>query len=340
MTLVPQIMVGSSRAMQQLASQIRTIAPSPVPVLIEGPTGAGKELVAHLLHSQSGRAGRFVPLNVCAITDSMFEDALFGHVRGAFTGAVGSTTGYALEAHRGTLLLDEISTLALALQVKLLRLIETKMFRPLGGKIDVTSDFRLVAASNESLWERAGAGHFREDLLHRIAGIVLRVPALRERAEDIPLIAKTLLATFSQQLGRAVTLTDAAVRVLQSYDWPGNVRELRAVLESAATMAGQGIVCEAQIHAQLHERLLRLAGRADAIRAHGALTDLLNEHEGDVMAVAKALGVNRATVYRRLRELGIPTPRQRRTRNASVREAPPAARIRTTDHAPVDRMWA
>lgn len=237
-------------------------------------------------------------------------------------------------------MLDEISTLAMALQVKLLRLIETKRFRPLGGKADVTSDFRLVAASNESLWERAGAGHFREDLLHRVAGIVLRVPALRDRAEDIPLIASSLLAAFSQQWGRAVTITGQAMRVLQCYDWPGNVRELRAVLESAATMAGRGIVCEAQIEAQLRERLLRLAGREEAIREHRALEDLLNEHQGDVSAVAQALGVNRATVYRRLRELGIPTPRQNRSRNANRGETRLPPRIRTTEHLPADRVWA
>jgi transcriptional regulator of acetoin/glycerol metabolism len=130
------------------------------------------------------------------------------------------------------------------------------------------------------------------------------------------------------------------VQALQSYDWPGNVRELRAVLESAATMASEGIVCEDQIHAQLRERLLRLAGRQEAVRAHETLSDLLSEHDGDVMAVATALGVNRATVYRRLRELGIPTPRQRRSSDAGCSVAPTAARIRANDQGQADRFWS
>src|SRR5678816_48003 len=178
MNLTDTPLIGDSFPMQRLRALIARVAPTNVPVLIEGATGTGKELVAAMLHRLSGRGGAFVPFNVCALPDSMFEDALFGHVKGAYTGAAGDTLGYLREANGGTAFFDEISGLALGLQPKLLRAIETRTIRAVGSSRDVTSDFRVVAATNECLDELVDAGRFRADLNHRLSGLVLTVPTL------------------------------------------------------------------------------------------------------------------------------------------------------------------
>ncbi|MGQ0646689.1 MAG: sigma 54-interacting transcriptional regulator [Gemmatimonadaceae bacterium] len=310
---VNETLVGDSACMVRLRAQIERAARSPVPVLIEGPTGSGKELVAIALHRLSQRTGKLVPVNVCAIAETMFEDALFGHVRGAFTGAVSSSRGFALEADRGSLFLDEISSLALPSQAKLLRMIESKRFRPIGGREDLQSDFRLIVASNTSLADETREGRFREDLFHRVSALSLQVPPLRARRGDVPILCEHFALRFAEHGGRFAEFAPAALEALQRYDWPGNVRELRSVIEVAITMADDLVISSADIEAQLCLRQGHRTQVAKSMAAREEMARLLATHAGDTREVAGALGVNRATVYRRLRELAIPTPKNRRS---------------------------
>lgn len=295
-------------------------------MLIEGPTGAGKELVAEALHRGSRRSGQIVAVNVSALADGLFEDSLFGHVKGAFTGAVSDHAGYLTEAHDGTCFLDEIGTLSHALQAKLLRVVETRRFRPLGARADHTSNFRLVTATNQNVTELVAAGLFREDLAHRLAVLTLRVPPLTERMEDIPLLAMHFTAQFVERGGRSVELAESAVQELMRYAWPGNVRELRAVVEVAITMCDHARVDATDMARLLRERRAQAAGGVQSTEERSRLQELLTRHEGDTAVVARELGVDRGTVYRWLRQLGIPTPRQNRT--APTREIRPAYGLR------------
>jgi two-component system response regulator HydG len=272
-------------------------------VLITGPTGSGKELVAQAIHVASRRSGGLVSFNVCAIAESMFEDALFGHVRGAFTGALNSAPGYLREADRGTAFFDEIGGLSLAAQAKLLRAVETRAFRPVGAHGDARSDFRLIAAANEDIWDLERAGRFRPDLAHRLSSFVIRVPALREHAEDIPLLALSFLREFGGQ-------TDASVgrdiiRLLTSYDWPGNVRELRHVLRSAVTLSGTGRLRTDDVR----EALSWMAPRSMPILlrslADRRFMDVLELCGWEIDEAARHLGVHRTTIYRRMKRIGI-----------------------------------
>ncbi len=312
--LIAAILVGESPAMRGLRAQIARVAPSELPVLIQGPTGAGKELVAYALHRASRRPGEFVAFNVCAIPDSMFEDALFGHVKGAFTGAVSDSSGYLLEAHRGTALLDEVSGLGLGGQAKLLRAIETKRFRPVGGRTDRTSDFRVISATNEDLTMLASQGRFRSDLVHRLAGAVLRVPPLKERREDIPLLAQHFLQQLIDQNRSRAALTMGALRALQDYDWPGNVRELKHVIARAMVLAVRPRIVSDDITAALRMGLSNSQADRHADSQRHQLTELLASVGWRREDAAKQLGVHPVTLYRRMRRLGIiaPYPFERR----------------------------
>lgn len=305
------ILVGASTAIRLLRSTIEQIAPSSIPVLVEGPTGSGKELVAALLHGMSGRTGRLVAFNVCAITDSMFEDALFGHVRGAFTGAAADMPGYLREAHQGTLFLDEISGLSLTMQPKLLRSLETGAFRAVGSDRDAVSDFRLVAATNEALADLVASGRMRTDLAHRLSGIVLKVPPLDQRPDDIPMLVRHFAA------GRP--LDADAVRLLAERSWPGNVRELRQVVE-AAFVFGRGTLDAHAVRAALAHRpgpstsgdAERPSSLDDPLRVERRrLVSLLRRNVWDTVAAARELGVHRSTLYRRLKRLAIVLPPMR-----------------------------
>jgi two-component system response regulator AtoC len=299
--LLEGMLIGESLAMCRLRSLIERIAPTHLPVLIEGPTGSGKELVAHATHVVSGRKGAFVPFNVCAIPDTMFEDALFGHVRGAFTGAVYDSPGFLTQANDGTAFFDEVSGLPPAAQAKLLRAIETREFRPVGSRRDVRSNFRLVAATNVCLERLQQQSLFREDLRHRFGKIVLTVPALTERREDIARLATHFLATSG--LARTTDISARALARLHDYDWPGNVRELKAVVESAAILAPNGRIETEDIAPMLTAEAARRPVQLEfEIRR---TIDVLREVRGDVTAAAQSLGVNKTTVYRRLRRARI-----------------------------------
>jgi DNA-binding NtrC family response regulator len=307
--LVDDIMLGDSAPMRRLRALIATVAPTRIPVLIEGPTGTGKELVARTLHAESQRSGALVALNVCAVGDSMFEDALFGHARGAYTGAITESAGFLREAHDGTMFLDEITGLPLPLQAKLLRAIETGVFRPIGASRDVRSDFRTVVATNESVDGLVSRGLFRADLAHRLSGVVLAIPALRERSEDIPLLVRHFVARAAHD--RIVSVSDSAIEMLMLRDWPGNVRELRQVVETAVAFAASALDAAAISAALAHRSRAGptsggvQAGNHNLFMARRELLAALERASWATDAVAETLGVHRATVYRRMKRLGI-----------------------------------
>jgi DNA-binding NtrC family response regulator len=303
--------------MRQLRALITTVAPSRVPVLIEGETGTGKELVAALLHRASGRTGAFVAFNVCAIGDSMFEDALFGHAKGAYTGAVAESLGFLREANGGTAFLDEISGLPLALQAKLLRAIETGVFRPIGASRDARSDFRPIAATNESLGSLVDAGRFRADLRHRLSGVVLRLPTLAERVDDIPELVEYFVRHAS---ARDTRVRDDAISLLVESPWPGNVRELKQVIDAAVAFS-RGCVDRAAIESAMANRgcarrpqtvaLTRLAERSELVR-------VLERSHWNTEHAATMLGIHRATIYRRMKRHGIDVRAEISSRGGSV----------------------
>jgi two-component system NtrC family response regulator len=306
---IEQLLIGDSAAMRRVRALIRKIAPSSIPVLIEGPTGSGKELVARALHTASGRSGAFVAFNVCAVADSMFEDALFGHVRGAFTGAVNDRLGYLAEANCGTIFLDEIGGLPAGLQAKLLRAIEMKDFRAVGSRMDSRSDFRLISATNERLADVAAQGGFRHDLLFRLRGIVIELPPLASRLEDLAQLAQLFASRWeSHRLhnDRPRSLTADAIALLETHSWPGNVRELKAVVECAAALSEDPVISRDDV---LRAGMLGVDGRRlpDGHRrsfVERTLLEVLDETGWKIEAAAEILGVHRATIYRRLERLG------------------------------------
>jgi len=231
-------MIGESRVMRELAHVIRLVAPTSATVLIEGETGTGKEVVAKAVHRLSGRSGKsFTVLNCAAIPESLLEAELFGHTRGAFTGAVQSRTGRIEAAHGGTLFLDEIGEMPLALQAKMLRFLECGELQRVGDNETMRVDVRVIAATHQHLEERATEGAFRLDLYHRLAVFPVEVPSLRERMEDLPLLVEFFLEEMGREMPRKA-IGESALAKLGTHGWPGNVRELKHVLERAAILAG------------------------------------------------------------------------------------------------------
>lgn len=305
-------LIGSSAPMRQLRALIATVAPMRLAVLVEGQTGTGKELVASLLHQQSGRTGNLVAFNVCALGESMFEDALFGHVKGAYTGAVNESLGFLREANGGTAFFDEISGLPLALQAKLLRAIETGVFRPIGASRDARSDFRPIAATNESLSSLVEGGRFRADLKHRLSGIVIRIPPLAERVDDIAELSRHFVRAAA---GPHASIDDGAIDVLQGREWPGNVRELKQVVEAACAFSRGRIDAGAMQTALAHRTATPHSQRAPRhLLERHELVAALETAEWNTEAAASSLGIHRATIYRRMRRHGIEVPMVREDR--------------------------
>jgi len=241
-------LVGEHETMRKVFEIIRRVGPSDVPVLVTGESGTGKELVARALHALSGRAARsFVPVHCGAIPEDLLESELFGHVKGAFTGAVQARTGRFQLAHQGTIFLDEIGEMSARFQVKLLRVLEDGSFDPVGCATSRHADVRVIAATHRDLHAHARQGTFRDDLLYRLDVVRIHLPALRERREDIPMIARHFLRRLGGRPGvpSAVELTPGAAAALMEYHWPGNVRELRNVLERAVLLSEQPGVLKA-----------------------------------------------------------------------------------------------
>ncbi|MDY0063059.1 MAG: sigma 54-interacting transcriptional regulator [Myxococcota bacterium] len=301
---------GRSLGLRRLLDEIRQVAPTDLPVLIEGETGTGKELVARELHRQSGRSGEFVAVNCAAIPAELVESELFGHKRGAFSGATRDQTGLVRASAGGTLFLDEVGELAPAFQAKLLRALEERAVRPVGASRAIPVDVRILAATNRDLDEEVRHGLFRADLLARLAGWRVRVPPLRDRPEDLLPVVEAVIR--EQGAGRAYELSGDFVERLALHRWPMNVRELIGVVRRALVVLPEGGRLEL---AQLPEALRRERRTADAeveaaLPARGqppssaALAALLRHFVGNVSEIAEYTGKERAQVYRWLRRYG------------------------------------
>jgi DNA-binding NtrC family response regulator len=234
--------VGKSPAMKRLFQLLETVAPTNSTILITGETGTGKEVVARAIHHNSPRhAHRFVALNCSAIPETLLEAELFGHVRGAFTGAIGNRQGRLEQAHRGTLFLDEVGTMSTALQMKLLRVLQEREFERIGDSNTIKVDVRVIAATNSDLRRMVAEGQFREDLYDRLNVIPVQLPPLRERKDDVPLLVQHFLEKLKNEGGGTVTISQEAMRALMAYSWPGNVRQLENAIERAVAFgAGRG----------------------------------------------------------------------------------------------------
>jgi transcriptional regulator of acetoin/glycerol metabolism len=283
-------LVGSSSSMRRALEEIHRHARLRAPVLLLGESGTGKDVVARALHELSRRPGPFVPLNVGAIPEALADAELFGHQRGAFTGAVAARAGAFEQAHRGTLFLDEIAELTPAMQVRLLRVVEDGSVRPVGGVQAVSVDVRVVSATWAPLRQRVEEGRFRADLYHRLSYVVIELPPLRERKSDLPALARALLSQSRDELGHK-RLSSAAVARLVAYDWPGNVRELKAVLYRAS-IAGDGEEIGPE-HVELG--LPQISLSRGPILPPARAVELLRQFRGNVSAAARAARVPRST---------------------------------------------
>ena len=308
-------MIGESQAMRDMRALIDKAAQSDATVLVTGESGTGKELVARALHFAGRRAGGpFVPVNCGALVGTLLDSELFGHVRGAFTGADTSKRGLFVAADGGTLFLDEIGELPIELQPKLLRALQDGEVKPVGGTQSTRVDARVIAATNRELSERAKAGAFREDLFYRLAVITIEVPPLRARPGDIPLLAKHFAeqAALRAERGR-VTLTDAALAHLAAQAWPGNVRELENAIERAVILAAGEVLDVADVAGPRPSLATgaalqtftgdRVPTLDELERAH--ILSVLQLCEGQKTKAAQLLGINRTTLWKKLRQYGL-----------------------------------
>jgi two-component system nitrogen regulation response regulator NtrX len=307
------VMIGESVAMRALRKQIEVVAPTDGRVLIYGESGTGKELVARALHAQSRRAGApFVEVNSAAIPEELIESELFGHVKGAFTGATSAKKGKFELADVGTLFLDEIGDMSARVQSKVLRVLEEQRFEPVGGTQSVRVDVRVLAATNKRLDALIEQGTFRPDLFYRLNVIPFELPPLRERLEDVPLLVEHFNQRFSTAYGRRPKrFEDNAMNALQSYSWPGNVRELRNTVERVCIMHSKVKVTTAELPPLGGEeppaasfRFPSFKEATDAYHREFIQRKLL-EAEGNVSRAAELMGVDRSHLYRRMRALGI-----------------------------------
>jgi two-component system, NtrC family, response regulator HydG len=286
---------AKSKPMWSLFAMIQRVAPHYRSVLIQGPTGAGKDLVASALHRRSHVLGKFVVLNCSAVVETLFESELFGHVRGAFTGADRDKTGLFELANGGTLFLDEIGDMPLATQAKLLRAIQNQEILPVGSLTSHKVNVRIVAATHRDLRAAIAAGDFREDLYYRLSMVELTVPSLRDRPEDIPLLARHFVRKFSEEFAKRIDgLTPRALLVLQRYGWPGNVRELEHVIGRACMLTDDTVVDVTS----LPESLIHTEAKADAGEQSSSL---LEDQERQLIAdTLRAAGGNQSEAARRL----------------------------------------
>ena len=296
-------LVGASAAMQRLKHRVARLIPTSIAVLIEGETGTGKELLARAIHQDGPRRHRpFVPVNCGVLSADLVDSELFGHERGAFTGAVARRTGRVAEADGGTLFLDEIGELSLPSQSKLLRLLQEGEVQRIGIDRPLAVDVRIVAATNRDLRAMVERGTFRSDCYYRLSGFTVYVPPLREREADVTLLAELMIARFARDLDRPEPrLSDDARRMLCQHSWPGNVRELENVMREAVLYCDGPSITGGDVRAALDDR----DGRTLGPDAPADLGDLLRRCAGNVTRAAHELGVSRPTLYKRMRELGL-----------------------------------
>jgi transcriptional regulator with PAS, ATPase and Fis domain len=326
-------MVGSTPAFLACMKQLEIASSSDAPVLLQGETGTGKELAAEYIHNHSLRSGKpFQIVDSTVLTDSLFESEMFGHVNGAYTGSAGAKQGLFELAEGGTIFLDEIGDLPISQQAKMLRVLESGQYRRVGGKATRKSDVRIICATNRHLWESVLAGSFREDLYYRIACLNIRLPGLRERLDDVPVLARALLEGINRSMRSSYHLVPEASEQLKQYRYPGNVRELRNILFIAATHSRNREIDAATIRSVMTS--LPHCNEPDEARFEGLaepgvqpitsardavadtpptlksmeekhIRDLLDRYQGNRKQVATALGISERTMYRKLKRLGI-----------------------------------
>ncbi len=306
--------VGQSEAMQQVFETLKQVAPSRATVLVQGESGTGKELVAQALHQLSPRAGNgFVAVHCAALSDTLLESELFGHERGAFTGAHETRKGRFELADGGTLFLDEIGEIEMPTQVKLLRVLEERRFERVGGMDTLEVDTRLVAATNRDLRAMVDAGQFREDLFFRLNVVQIRLPPLRERKEDIPLLLQKFIRQFAEENQRELDgMTPELLEHLQQYPWPGNIRELRNVVERMVVLSRSDRLGLRDLPPELREgkappkatgALRGVTSMQDAERR--MIEQALQDQGGNRTRAAEQLGISRRTLHRKLNEFGL-----------------------------------
>ncbi|WP_027191445.1 sigma-54-dependent transcriptional regulator [Fundidesulfovibrio putealis] len=312
-----QGMIGNSQAIFQVMETVAMIAPSEATVLITGESGTGKELVAKAIHANSPRRnGPFIAVNCAALTESLLESELFGHERGAFTGADKRREGRFLLADKGTIFLDEIGETSAAMQSKLLRVVQERTFERVGGVSTLHVDVRVLAATNRDLQAEVETGRFRADLYYRLNVVTLRLPALRERVEDIPLLAGHFLERMAHKNRKTVKgFTPSAMDCLRKYSWPGNVRELENAIERAVVLLVGDYVCERELPPHLacntptvspsSEQAQSLAGISLEEVEKTAISDTLQACDGNKSETARQLGISRKTLHAKLHRYGL-----------------------------------
>ena len=301
-------MLGTSPAMQEVFGVIRKVATTNAPVLILGESGTGKEMVAQAIHRRSGRsAGPFIPINCGAIPEALLESELFGHEKGAFTGAHAQRMGRIEMAHAGTLFLDEIGELPLALQVKLLRFLQEQTLERVGGRREIQVDTRVIAATNADLTRALREGTYREDLYYRLAVVVVKLPPLRERANDILLLAQSFLQKYAAEMKRsALRFGPEALRALEQHAWPGNVRELENRVKRAVIMAEGNQVSSADLElASPGGPASRTLKEAREALERDMIQQALRRNRGKISPAAAELGISRPTFYELMIKLGV-----------------------------------
>ena len=318
--------IGKSRAMQKLFQLLETVAATNSTILVMGETGSGKEVIARAIHHNSTRKmHRFVALNCSAIPETLLEAEIFGHVRGAFTGAVGNRQGRLEQAHKGTLFLDEVGTMSAALQMKLLRVLQEREFEKVGDSHTIKVDVRVIAATNSDLLKMVGQGEFREDLYYRLNVIPIHVPPLRERKEDIPLLVQHFLDKFSREglvagtarSAKPPTVSQDAMRRLMAYQWPGNVRQLENTIERAlAFTAGRGQIDVDDLSTEVQQAQMPVIASSVELPDEGLDLDVfianierelierfLERTRGNKGAAARLLNLKRTTLVEKLKRL-------------------------------------
>ena len=307
-------MIGKCQAMRDVFQIIERVAPTRAPVLIEGGSGTGKELIARAIHMASPRVNApFVAINCGALPESLLESELFGHERGAYTGAIARSDGLFVSADKGTLFLDEIIDMPLSMQAKLLRVLEDWEVRPVGGSVPRKIDVRVLSASKVDLASAAAEGRFREDLLYRLNVVTIHLPSLRERTEDIPLLIDHFLRNLPHADEKAsLTVDREAIEVLLRYPWPGNIRELEHVIERASILAQNNLLTVDDLPRTLVEHAQEAARNGLADFQPSTLEDMEREYILRILkhsqwkrsVAAEILGINRRTLYRKMQEYG------------------------------------
>ncbi|MFQ5752463.1 MAG: sigma-54 interaction domain-containing protein [bacterium] len=306
-----ETLIGGTATMEKVFSLIETVAPTDTAILIYGETGTGKELVAHAIHQRSQRSKMpFVPVHCSALTSSLLESDLFGHVKGAFTGAIRDKPGRFEMAEGGTVFLDEIATLSPEIQINLLRVLQEKTIERVGDTKSTHVDVRIISATNHSLPDLIRQGVFRKDLYYRIKVIQINLPPLRKRKSDLPILIEHFIARYNHQHScNILGVTKDAMRLLKNYSWPGNVRELENAIEHAVVISKTNMIEASSLPGEIrdsHKSLLGVSPGQSVLTDEVKIRKVLSETAGNVTMAAKRLGIHRTTLWRKMRELDIP----------------------------------